>query len=315
MITGFVGREDELSWLAGHLRNGKNLLALNGRAASGKSVLLYEFEKKHPEWTFKWVGEELFRDFDGNISAVIRELRNDVGGQQSHVVIIDEAHSAPVFHELREYVRTILAIPSVVGVVLASQFSLAERLPGLTELELTSWSVDAGKEPNFYFAPSSTGTSAAIEIIGPKIVLANEELIRNLRRFPEDLRRLPPRKFEELVAELLKDQGAEVQLTQATRDGGRDVIASFKSPFGRLLTLVEAKRYRADRPVRLSVVRELYGAYHHYRKTDEATHAMLVTTSFFTPDAREFQSRHEYELDLKEFDDVKDWITKYRRAG
>lgn len=95
--------------------------------------------------------------------------------------------------------------------------------------------------------------------VGPSIVRANAAIIERLRRQPASIFELPSRQFEELVAELLADLGYEVELTQATRDGGKDILAYMDTPHGKLLCLVEAKRYRHDRPVGVELVRQLYG--------------------------------------------------------
>lgn len=95
--------------------------------------------------------------------------------------------------------------------------------------------------------------------IKPRIILANEALVERLRRQPQSIYELPPREFEELIAELLSDLGYEVELTPASRDGGKDILAYMSTPHGRLLCLVEAKRYRQDRPVGVELVRQLYG--------------------------------------------------------
>ena len=75
------------------------------------------------------------------------------------------------------------------------------------------------------------------------------QLITHLSRSPEDLHRLEPAHFEELVAELLHREGMEVQLTPKTRDGGRDVLALHNGSAGQHLYLVECKRYSPDRPI------------------------------------------------------------------
>lgn len=54
-----------------------------------------------------------------------------------------------------------------------------------------------------------------IRAIQPQIMLANEALVEKLKRQPRSVYELPPRKFEELVAELLSDLGYEVELTPA----------------------------------------------------------------------------------------------------
>lgn len=57
----------------------------------------------------------------------------------------------------------------------------------------------------------------------------NTELKRYLNKHPEKLYDLSPRKFEELIAAILEDLGFEVELTQATRDGGSDIIANIRN--------------------------------------------------------------------------------------
>jgi len=110
-----------------------------------------------------------------------------------------------------------------------------------------------------------------------------------------------------LIAELLREQGHDVTLTKATRDGGKDILVGMKTELGDFLCLVEAKRYRADRPVDVSLVRALYGTLCDH----QATSAMLVTTSRFSPDAQRFQNRHPHELTLRDQIDVARWIQKY----
>ena len=115
---------------------------------------------------------------------------------------------------------------------------------------------------------------------------------------------LPPRKFEELVAEALSDLGYEVELTPATRDGGKDILAYMTTPHGRVLSLVEVKKYRQDRPVGIELVRSLFGTL----IDADASSAMLVTTSSFSPDAHAFQRRHKYKLALRDYSNVVQWI-------
>lgn len=146
--------------------------------------------------------------------------------------------------------------------------------------------------------------------VKPKIILANQALVESLRKQPQSVFELPPRKFEELIAELLADLGYEVELTPATRDGGKDILAYMSTPHGRLLCLVEAKKYRMDRPIGVELVRQLYGTL----IDADASSAMLVTTSSFSPDAHAFQRRHQYKLALRDYGNVVEWIQGYRRG-
>ena len=62
--------------------------------------------------------------------------------------------------------------------------------------------------------------------VKPRILMVNEALIERLRVQPQAIYDLPPRKFEELIAELLDDLGYEVELTPATGDGGKDIAVA-----------------------------------------------------------------------------------------
>jgi restriction system protein len=146
--------------------------------------------------------------------------------------------------------------------------------------------------------------------IKPSIVVANEALLEKLKRQPDSIFQLPSRKFEELVAELLDGMGFEVELTKATRDGGKDILAYMNTGIGKFLCLVEAKKYRQDRTVGVELVRTLYGTLCDY----QANSAMLVTTSSFSPDARAFQKKHEYQLALQDYGNVVQWIQDYKRG-
>jgi restriction system protein len=150
-----------------------------------------------------------------------------------------------------------------------------------------------------------------VSVVAPKIIVTNDALLQNLKRQPLDLHRISPRKFEELLAELLDDMGCEVKLTPASNDGGKDIIAVMNTPLGQILCLVEAKHYNPKRPVQVSLVRQLFGAYMDHG----ANSAMLVTSSRFTRGAKQFQSRHEYQIRLKEYDDVVEWIQNYKRGS
>ncbi len=78
---------------------------------------------------------------------------------------------------------------------------------------------------------------------------ANNELLLDIARDPGILHSLSPRRFEEVVAEILSRQGYEIRLTPATHDGGVDIYAAMKSSVGAFLYLVECKKFAPDRAV------------------------------------------------------------------
>ena len=73
----------------------------------------------------------------------------------------------------------------------------------------------------------------------------NEELLVIISKDPQLLWKLPPRRFEEIVAELLAKQGYHVSLTPASGDGGFDIYAAKKDGLGQFLYLVECP---SDKP-------------------------------------------------------------------
>lgn len=94
--------------------------------------------------------------------------------------------------------------------------------------------------------------------------------------------------FEHLVRELFgkifSGPGAEVRVTQASRDGGVDAIALDPDPIKGGKIVIQAKRYTGT--VGVSAVRDLYGTV----MNEGANRGILVTTSNFGPDAYKFAS-------------------------
>jgi HJR/Mrr/RecB family endonuclease len=135
----------------------------------------------------------------------------------------------------------------------------------------------------------------------------NSELKTYLSKHPEKLYDLSPRKFEELIASVLEDLGFEVELTKATRDGGTDIIAYIRNAVCEYLTLVECKKYAPDNKVGVGIVREVTGVHH----IKQATKSLIVTTSYFSADAIKEAKAFEHQLELKNYDSIKDWLQKY----
>jgi len=129
-----------------------------------------------------------------------------------------------------------------------------------------------------------------------------------LASHPERLHDLTPRQFEEVVAELFSAQGYEVKLTASSRDGGADLFVVDNSHIGSFLYVVECKKYRADRPVTVGIVRGLLGVVHASR----ATAGILATTSYFTRDAKNYQQQAKYQLSLRDFNSVQGWLRRNR---
>ncbi|MBD3347165.1 MAG: restriction endonuclease [Chitinivibrionales bacterium] len=92
--------------------------------------------------------------------------------------------------------------------------------------------------------------------------------------------------FEHLIRELFEQEfvqsGGEVNVTQASRDGGVDAIAFDPDPIRGGKIVIQAKRY--TNTVGVAAVRDLYGTL----VNEGATKGILVTTSDYGPDAYRF---------------------------
>lgn len=136
----------------------------------------------------------------------------------------------------------------------------------------------------------------------------NAEVLRHLKRHPNEIHRLSPRQFEEFIAEVLASYGWKVQLTPETKDGGYDIFAINKDGTGlETAWLVECKKYRSDRPVGIEIVRSFWAV-----KTDlRVPNGLIATTSYFTKGAEQFKASR-YDLALRDFESIVDWINCYR---
>jgi HJR/Mrr/RecB family endonuclease len=94
--------------------------------------------------------------------------------------------------------------------------------------------------------------------------------------------------FEHLIREVFEKEfssgGAEVRVTQASRDGGVDAVVFDPDPIRGGKIVIQAKRYAFT--VGVSAVRDLYGTI----MNEGANKGILVTTSNYGPDAYEFAS-------------------------
>ncbi len=135
-----------------------------------------------------------------------------------------------------------------------------------------------------------------------------QKIVRDVYQDNTRIFTLDPRFFEELIAELLRHQGFEVELTRQTRDNGFDILALHSiDKHTPLKFLVECKRYAPTRSVGVEIIR----SFKEVIETEGANRGMIVTTSYFSEPAKKKQKEIPYKLDLKEKDDVMDWVCNY----
>jgi HJR/Mrr/RecB family endonuclease len=152
---------------------------------------------------------------------------------------------------------------------------------------------------------------AAKDPLDSKIVVVqslSSHLLRRIARTPKLIYQLDSRKFEEFVAKLLEDQGCIVKLTKRTRDGGYDILGSMKTASTDIVFLAECKRYSPENKVGIELIRNLYGV----TEIQKANLGLLITSSTFTNDALQEKLRIGPRISLKDYEDLKVWLARYR---
>lgn len=153
-------------------------------------------------------------------------------------------------------------------------------------------------------------TSPLIKPLIADVCAIDDRLISILADRPALMHELHPRKFEELVAELIARQGYEVELTPYTRDGGKDIYAVRKDGLGRFLLLVECKRYASNEAVGIGVIQRLAGVVYGSR----ANGGIVATTSYFSKEARECQDRdYQSLISLRDYIHLHEWLNAAKR--
>jgi HJR/Mrr/RecB family endonuclease len=125
------------------------------------------------------------------------------------------------------------------------------------------------------------------------------------------LNKIEPREFEEIVAEMLRGKGFKVELTKQTRDNGYDLLAISEENGFPLKYLVECKRYAERRKIGVDIVR----GFKEVVESENANKGIIVTTSYFTKDARDKKEKTPYLLDYRDKDDVINWVSEYFKAS
>jgi hypothetical protein len=109
---------------------------------------------------------------------------------------------------------------------------------------------------------------------------------------PSELDSLSGVEFERLILALLQRMGFRAEMTRTTGDGGIDIVANLDKPIIGGRYLVQCKRF-TESLIGAPLVREFYGAVVADRKSVKG---ILITTSGFTTQAREFAETLQIEL-------------------
>lgn len=150
-------------------------------------------------------------------------------------------------------------------------------------------------------------SSPEFQYIKSDIRVVNESILQKIKFRPNDIYNLTSRQFEEMVAELMIKRGYLVDLTKATRDGGKDLIIASHNDIGNFIYYVECKKYAPTNPIGVKLVRELAGTI----SADKVTAGIMITSSYFSPDAIQFSEKFRHQISLIDFIKLKEWIKNF----
>jgi len=304
----FIGRREELSQLSDLINRDKGVISVVGEPGIGKTALVNEVLRQNAHFTPLWVNASQIIEHEIQ-QELLRQIH--ISDPTPTVVVIDEADRL-LSKDLQVQLTKAVEFGRVRNVVLTSTKRLGVRgvnheftLVPLSEQDFLEWA--AYQNGIIYDLGERDYTDQLIEIAKPEIIVANERLMEQLQRSPHNLYTISPRQLEEVVAELLTDQGFEVEITQQTHDDGVDIFAFKKLPVGKVLFVVDTKRYQKKNIIGVEMVRQLHGTVIHH----SATSGMFVTTSGYSKDSRKYEKDHQFQLFLKEYADIISWLNDY----
>lgn len=149
-----------------------------------------------------------------------------------------------------------------------------------------------------------------IQVVPAKVHLVNitAQLLDTLHLDPDEIFRITPAVFEELICDRLQEMDFHVQRVGSStyqKDGGIDIIAyKIDTPFPFFMA-VQAKHHKAPTiKTGPDAVRDLYGVI----QTHKLNAGAIVTNTTFTPDAQFFARHHHRLLRLKDVTDLRRWL-------
>ena len=259
---------------------------------------------------------------NGKPLVIVRSLDNTIYDRMSyfHVLAHVLMHRSVPSHEFdRENIRYESEAWLFAMVVTASCYdccmeefrSYLESMPDRLQTRYKSLFQDVLA----FFEENWTSLASPTELLDsratPLLLTVGDILMRKIADSPSLIYTISPVAFEDLMTEVFFGLGYAVEKTSRTRDGGIDIIAIKSMDDIPLRFLIECKRYAKERKVGVGIVRSVFGIKHHIG----ASKVIIATTSSYTKPAVEFASAHKWDLDLKERNDILQWIRMCLHSG
>lgn len=162
------------------------------------------------------------------------------------------------------------------------------------------------------FMPSE---NKCITTNSPIIVLSpiNKKVLNYLLNNPQELYNLSSESFEIFMAEIYANLGYNVERTQATHDGGKDIIIRKSELLGDFIYYVECKKYSPKNHIGVGLVKEFLGTVN----TDRINGGIIATTSFFSLDSKKFIFDNNYDCIIKmhDYDKIRELLMNEKISG
>ena len=141
------------------------------------------------------------------------------------------------------------------------------------------------------------------KLVTPDFSDIYQELFTYFAHHPDKYYQLKPREFEYFLESVFRNHGYRTEIGPGWADGGVDLRLYQNDVVGEIVTLVQAKRYKANRSIKLDVVQALKAIV-----DDQNAHrGLLVTTSRFLPSTKNFAAKHSHKLKLATSQDIMEW--------
>lgn len=163
--------------------------------------------------------------------------------------------------------------------------------------------------PGFSNAPSASPAYSLSSDADKKI--RNRVLLERILANPAAMDQLSWLDFEVFISDLLIVLGFTATHTSKTKDGGKDVVVLLQTIFGDFTFYVECKHKVSKRKVGVAIVRAVYGTV----VRDVVAAGVVITNSYFSPAAVEYQRPVSERIKLVNRDKLFEWISLINRGG
>lgn len=140
------------------------------------------------------------------------------------------------------------------------------------------------------------------------VINITPDILKVLWTNPDEIYKLTPEMFEELVCDRLQTMGYGVTRVGGHsyhKDGGIDIIAWPKKSEFPLLMAIQAKHHRSpEYKTGPGPVRELLGVV----RNQPVNVGILVTNTTFTPDAKWVAEQQSFLVRLRDIQDIRRWL-------